>query len=305
MNLPDLPEYASPMPEATAPVSVQSLGSGSSGNAFLIQRGDQLLLLDCGVGIRTIVGALRERGRRLDQIDGVLLTHEHIDHVRTLPRVLGAETPVIATQGTFDMITIADNQWLPVNPRRSIEVAGMNIWALPVSHDAIEPCGYLIEMPETCITVITDLGSWHERLEEAVAASDLVVLEANHDKDMLRRGPYPPHLKRRVASEVGHLSNLDCGTAIAGLARGGRSEPEVWLAHLSATNNHPKLAEETVREMLAVSNVELTVSALPRREPSPIWTPPPRGPRGPYMPYIEPRRIAAPTQLGIDGLAGF
>ena len=304
MNLPDLPHRASPMPGAPPPVSVQSLGSGSSGNAFLVRRGDHIVLLDCGVGIRTINGALRERGLRLDQIDAILLTHEHIDHVRTLPRVLGAGMPVIATQGTFDMITIADNQWLPIGPRRSIEVAGMSIWSLPVSHDAIEPCGFLIEMPEACITIITDLGSWHERLRGAIAVSDLVVLEANHDDDMLRRGPYPPHLKRRVASTVGHLSNHACGTAISSIAADGRSEPDVWLAHLSATNNRPRLAEDTVRDALVTSNVQLSVTALPRQEPGPIWAPPIRESRDSYRPYEEPPGAVRSTQLGFDRLGG-
>lgn len=301
----NLAERTSPNPGAPPSVSVQSLGSGSSGNAFLVQRGDHIVLVDCGVGIRMIDRALRERGRRLDQIDAILITHEHIDHVRTLPRLAGTGTPVIATQGTFDMITIADSQCLPIDSRRSLGVGGMNIWALPVHHDAIEPCGFLIEMPETCITIITDLGTWHERLEGAVATSDLVVLEANHDSDMLRHGPYPPYLKRRVASAVGHLSNRDCGAAIAGISRDGRSSPEVWLAHLSETNNHPGLAERTVRETLANSNVELSVAALPRRLPGPIWTPSGRVTPNTYMPYDEPQRADGPDQLGFDGLVGF
>lgn len=298
------PEHMSRLSGAPA-VSVQSLGSGSSGNAFLIQRGDHLVLLDCGIGIRTIRQALAKRNRRLDQIDAVLLTHEHIDHVRTLPQVLAAETPVIATRGTFDMLRIPGNQWLPISAPRSVDVAGMSIWALPVHHDASEPCGYLVEMPEARITIITDLGSWHERLEGAIAASDLVVLEANHDDDMLRRGPYPPHLKRRVASAVGHLSNLECATAIAGMARAGRSTPDVWLAHLSETNNCPGLAEATVREVVAKVDVELPVRALPRREPGPIWAPPSIRTRRPYTPFEESHRNAGPTQLGFDGLARF
>lgn len=293
---------ASSIPIGCPAISVQSLGSGSSGNAFLVQRDDRVLLIDCGVGIRTITGALRERGRRLDQIDAVLLTHEHIDHVRTLPRVLGIDTPVIATQGTFDMIAIADRQWLPITSQRSIDIGGMSIWALPVSHDAIEPCGFLIEMPETRITIITDLGLWHERLDGAAGASDLVVLEANHDEDMLRRGPYSAHLKRRVASPVGHLSNRVCGSTLASLTKDGRSEPDVWLAHLSETNNRPALAEETVREVLAGADLELAVMALPRRAPGPVWSPRSSTARPQYTRYEEAQPVARPMQLGFDGL---
>ena len=291
------------------PVSVQSLGSGSAGNALLIQRGEHLLLLDCGVGIQTIRAALTARNRRLDQIDAILLTHEHIDHVRTIPRVIGGTTPVVATAGTFDMLRIPERQRHPIGPRQSMEIGGMRLWALPVAHDANEPCGYLIETPETRITIITDLGAWHERLAGAVAISDLVILEANHDEDLLRRGPYPPHLKRRVASAVGHLSNRDCGMALAGVTRHGGTGPEVWLAHLSDTNNRPTLAEATVREALARSDVDLRVSALPRREPGPVWVSGPLSDTASasrYIPFEEPRQVAdGPTQLGFDGLAGF
>lgn len=270
-----------------------------------------MLLVDCGVGIRTIRRALTTRNRRLDQIDAIVLTHEHIDHVRTIPQALHVDTPVIATRGTLGMLRIAEAQWRPIGASRPIEIAGMRLWALPVAHDANEPCGYLIEMPETTIAIITDLGAWHERLAGAVAASDLVILEANHDEEMLRCGPYPPHLKRRVSSPVGHLSNHDCGSALAEIAKGGRSSPEVWLAHLSETNNRPTLAETTVRRALAQSDVELPVSALPRREPGPVWTPGVQNgaasaaPYTPYAPYEEPRPVASePKQLVFDGLAG-
>ncbi len=309
MNATAHPSPGSGPPPDALPVSVQSLGSGSSGNAFLIQRGDHLLLLDCGVGIRTIRAALSVRNRRLDQIDAIVLTHEHIDHVRTIPQVIDARTPVIATAGTFAMLRIAERQRHPIGPRQSIDIGGMRLWALPVAHDAHEPCGYLIEMAETRITIITDLGAWHERLAGAVEVSDLVILEANHDEEMLRRGPYPPHLKRRVASGVGHLSNRDCGMALAAISRRGGTTPDVWLAHLSDTNNRPTLAETTVREALARHDVQLPVSALPRREPGPVWTPrhvPVAVPAAGYVPYDEPPPAAkAPTQLGLDGIAGF
>ncbi|HEU0164267.1 MAG TPA: MBL fold metallo-hydrolase, partial [Thermomicrobiales bacterium] len=188
-------------------VSVQSLGSGSSGNAFLVRRGHRTLLVDCGVGIRTIQREMRAFGGNPAQLDGILLTHEHIDHVRTLPKVLDAGMPVIATNGTAGMADIAPDQHLAIDGDAPIEIAGFTIWAFGVRHDAVQPCGYLIETPETRITILTDLGSWQEHLAEPIAASDLIVLEANHDEEMLRRGPYPMHLKRRVASEIGHLSN--------------------------------------------------------------------------------------------------
>ena len=254
-------------------VRVQSLGSGSSGNAFLIQRGDRTLMLDCGVGIRTITRALANLGSNIASLDGILITHEHIDHIRTLPRMTGHDIPIIATPGTAGMADVPGDQRLEIVADRPVDVAGFTIWALGVSHDAAQPCGYLIEMAETRITILTDLGTWQEHLAEPIAASDLIVLEANHDEEMLRRGPYPAHLKRRVASDRGHLSNRASGVALAALAQASHSDPTVWLAHLSATNNKPKIAEEAVRAALMMADLDLPVIALPRKEVGPIWSP--------------------------------
>lgn len=254
-------------------VRVQSLGSGSSGNAFLIEHGESSFLLDCGVGIRTIARAMKDRQRAIADLDAILITHEHIDHVRTLPRVLGSGVPVIASPGTFNATRIPDQQWLPVESSSPVEIAGASIRALTVRHDAADPCGFLVEFPTATITILTDLGSWQENLLEPLLASDLIVLEANHDTEMLRRGPYAPHLKRRVASAVGHLSNKDCGGMLAELAKTGTRSPEVWLAHLSQTNNRSELAKRTVDAALNRIDRELRVTPLPRRAPGPIWTP--------------------------------
>lgn len=273
-------------------VRVQSLGSGSSGNAFLVEHGESSLLLDCGIGIRTIRRVLKDRQRAIADLDAVLVTHEHIDHIRTLPSVLGPGTPVIASRGTFATTRISDAQWLPITPSVPVEIAGAVIWALTVRHDAAEPCGFLIELPTATITILTDLGSWQESLFEPLLASDLIVLEANHDSEMLRRGPYPPHLKRRVSSAVGHLSNEDCGIALAKVARTGSRTPHVWLAHLSDTNNRPNIARVTVEAALDRVDRELSVTPLPRRAPGPVWTPTERR-SGPVTPDT--------SQLSFDG----
>ncbi len=254
-------------------VRVQSLGSGSSGNAFLIEHGGVSLLLDCGIGIRTITRALKDRGRALADLDAVLITHEHIDHIRTLPSVLGPDTPVIASQGTFGATRISDEQWLPITPSSPVQIGGASIWALSVRHDAAEPCGFMIELPTATISILTDLGSWQESLLEPLLASDLIVLEANHDAEMLGRGPYPAHLKRRVSSAVGHLSNEECGGVLSEVARTGHKTPEVWLAHLSGTNNRPDVARTTIEATIGRVNRQLPVTPLPRRALGPVWTP--------------------------------
>jgi len=281
-------------------VSVQSLGSGSSGNAFLIQRGDRTLLLDCGVGIRTIQRVMKSFGSSPADLDGILLTHEHIDHIRTLPKVIDHGVPIIATPGTAGMADIPNDQRIEIAPDRPVEHAGFTIWPLGVRHDAVEPCGYLIETPEARITILTDLGSWQEHLAEPIAASDLIVLEANHDEEMLRRGPYPMHLKRRVASDHGHLSNRVCGDALADLARVRHANPTVWLAHLSETNNRASVAEMTVRMATESAGMSLSMTALPRKEPGPIWSPVTRD--LPLTPFARPEPVLPVAQLSLlDG----
>ncbi len=266
-----MPTPFAPTPAEPDAVTVQSLGSGSSGNAFVIEYRQQVLLLDCGVGIRTLGRALRERGRRLDDLDAVLITHEHGDHISTLPRLAGLDVPVVATAGTKRHLMIPDRQWQPIATHSSIVVGEMTVWAIAVDHDATEPCGYLIEAGETRVSIFTDLGCWQDRLAEPILASDLVVLEANHDVEMLRRGPYPVHLKRRVASSKGHLSNSDAGVSLAATLRQGRRNPTVWLAHLSETNNTPVVAHGTVVRELLEADVAAPVTPLPRRTPGPVW----------------------------------
>lgn len=254
-------------------VSVQSLGSGSSGNAFLIQTSDANLLLDCGVGIRTIQRALRPHNQQIDDLNAILVTHEHSDHIRSLSCVYGTSTPIIATVGTRRQANIPPPQWEEISFARSISIGSIAVWAIRVKHDAKEPCGYLIETSHARISVFTDLGSWHESLLEPIRASDLVVLESNHDLDMLWNGPYPAYLKRRVASSVGHLSNADCASSLATALARGATKPSVWLAHLSQTNNAPSLAEAATKAALSEAGLTLEVTALPRTESGPIWTP--------------------------------
>jgi phosphoribosyl 1,2-cyclic phosphodiesterase len=288
------------VPESThqsTPLTVQSLGSGSSGNAFVIEYGQRTLLLDCGVGIRTLSRALRDRQRRLDQLDAVLITHEHSDHICTLPRLAGLDVPVIATRGTRLHLPVPDAQWEPIAPNSSVELAGFSIWAIAVDHDATEPCGYLIEAGSHRVSIFTDLGCWHDRLAEPILASDLVVLEANHDLDMLRRGPYPIHLKKRVASNKGHLSNADAGSSLGATLRRGDRDPAVWLAHLSDTNNTPITAQVTVESALLDAGVDVPVTPLPRRNPGPVWTATSGPDRNRWHPPAPPAPV---SQLAFD-----
>ena len=255
-------------------LAVQSLGSGSSGNALLVEYGSTRVLVDCGVSFRDLAAAARRGGHSLTDLDALLLTHEHGDHIRALPYLTTRDVSVIATPGTARMARVGTSRLLPATAGQPVQIGALTIWPLLVKHDALEPCGYLIETPGGNVTVLTDLGSWDDALTSALRHSHLIVLEANHDREMLRRGPYPPHLKRRVASDVGHLANDACGAALAAAlatsAVGGKA-PAIWLAHLSATNNRPELAVATVTEALTRVDLALDVTALPRRSAGPRW----------------------------------
>jgi phosphoribosyl 1,2-cyclic phosphodiesterase len=254
-------------------LEVTSLGSGSCGNALLVRTASAVLLVDCGVGIRRLATALAERGLGVWGVDALLISHEHSDHVRELPRFTAASTPLLSSKGTALATGVARAEWRETRPHRPVAVGDVEIVAIPVAHDAAEPCGFLIRSAHGAVTIVTDLGSPSAAVREAIAASDLVVLEANHDVEMVRRGPYPRHLQRRVLSDSGHLSNVACGELIASALHEARRLPAVWLAHLSETNNRPQLALRTVQRRLAADGFRLDVSALPRRDVSATWRP--------------------------------
>ena len=154
-----------------------------------------------------------------------------------------------------------------------MQLADVEVVAIPVCHDAAEPCGFLIRSRAGSISVVTDLGCSAPAAIDAIAESRLVVLEANHDEAMLRRGPYPERLQRRILSDSGHLSNAGCAELLAQAIRGSSQPPTVWLAHLSETNNRPQLAKQTVQRRLSQAGLRLDLHALPRREINETWSP--------------------------------
>lgn len=243
-------------------MKLASLGSGSSGNAFLLQTDEQSILLDCGVGARTVQKALLNCAAP----SSVILSHEHNDHVKSLKNVLrrhGCE--VVATRGTLDAIG-QETGWRTAQAGSRIQFGSVGISFIGVSHDAAEPCGFLIESAELRIAILTDLGMVNADVLDAISAADVIVLESNYDESMLRHGRYPAHLKRRIRSEVGHLSNDDCAAALVH-ALTSRTRG-IWLSHLSHNNNTPHVAVATVTEALLSTGKNVPVTALARFETS-------------------------------------
>ena len=225
------------------------------------------------MGVGPLTRGLSALGLRLDEVDAILLTHEHVDHVRELPRFARQDTAIMGTMGTSTAVSVRAPRWLTIHPGETEPLADFEVTAVQVSHDARQPCGYFLRCGNSAVTVLTDLGCGSSAAAQAISESDLVVLEANHDEAMLRTGPYPVHLKRRIASDGGHLSNDSSGELLASALSGATHLPTIWLAHLSETNNRPQLAKKTVQTRLLKAGLQLPIETLPRRGLSATWTP--------------------------------
>lgn len=251
---------------------VRSFGSGSSGNALVVETARATVLVDCGLSVSTIARGMKSGARTVEDLTAVVVSHEHVDHVRGLQRVLKAGVPLVASPGTYRALDLGNRAYRPLRAGDSQDIDGeISVRALGVSHDAAEPCGFCIDAEGIRVTVITDLGVADAELTEWIASSDLIVLEANHDEELLRRGPYPAHLKRRVLSATGHLSNVDCGQLLRRSLAGSDRGRSIWLAHLSAVNNRPDLAVATVSTALSGVGAAHDVRALPRRGSPVVW----------------------------------
>lgn len=237
------------------------LASGSKGNAVLVEMDGTRLLVDVGIGLRRLKACLTALGLSLDALDGVLLTHEHRDHVAGLGALLReVPLPVYSRPGTI--AALPQRELLPsacLHPfRGDMTLGAVQVAPFPLSHDAAEPVGYRVRGSRTC-TVATDLGFVTGAVQDAIEGTDVLVLEANHDPATLRQGRYPWPLKQRILSNRGHLSNLDAAWT---LARMKKRPAQVFLAHLSEENNRPALAKETVQDILRRQGVELSGMAI-------------------------------------------
>ena len=247
---------------------IVALGSGSSGNAILIDDGVTRILVDCGLGPRTIKMRLAGAGVTPEEVSAIVVTHEHIDHTRGIGQaVKNWRWKVIGSAGTV--------RGLPADVRRTAEVVvermhigGLDIEVIPVAHDANEPTAYAITSRATGIRagVAHDLGAPSDALISAFRGVDLLCIEANHDAEMLRAGPYPAFLKDRVASRTGHLSNEQSMAFID--AVGTASLRAVLLLHLSEVNNTPEIACSATRRAVTRRARQATLAAAVRKAPS-------------------------------------
>ena len=247
-----------------------TLASGSSGNCHLMTNDSEALLIDAGLSGKQIQSRLADIGMDAAYLTGILISHEHQDHIHgagVLSRRFGL--PIYANEKTWNAMEHKLGAVKPINKRvfdssKPFQVGSIRVTPYHLSHDAAEPVGFVIETNDRKICIATDLGRIPDDFYAWMKDADLVVMESNHDVEMLQVGRYPYVLKRRILSEYGHLSNETAGDTIVQLVH--CNVKSVLLAHLSKENNFPELALSTVTGILAKNgmipgrDVELNLS---------------------------------------------
>ncbi len=252
-----------------------SLYSGSSGNSIFVSSGKAKILVDAGLPGKSIEAALKSIGESPCDIDGIFVTHEHTDHIKGIGVMSRKyDIPIYANEKTWKSMCGSIGKIKEYNikvfDKRSISIKDMDIVNYSIPHDAACPVGYSIYSSGKKASIATDLGCFTEEVKRNIEDSDVILLESNHDVEMLKFGPYPYNLKRRILSNVGHLSNDDCGIAIANMVN---DKPmNIVLGHLSKTNNYPELAYQTVVNLLTERKIKLgkdvNLSMADRNKPS-------------------------------------
>lgn len=239
---------------------VYTLFSGSGGNCVFVQYGTHCILVDAGGTAKKIVTALAEIGHRPEEIEAIFITHGHSDHVSAL-RVLTKRlhVPVYLTSGAEKYVSVTDPACLQIRPPLfSVQIGEITVQSFSTPHDSDMSVGYVFSTPEGRFGIATDIGYVSPEVHDALVGCKYVMLEANHDEEMLRYGAYPPVLKRRIFSMLGHLSNAQCACFARELVEGGTEQ--MLLAHLSEENNTPELAMQTVADALHGTGCHLQVA---------------------------------------------
>ena len=246
-----------------------SIASGSSGNCIYVGSDSTHLLVDTGISKKRIEESLAELEVKGEELNGILITHEHSDHIQGLGVFCRKyEVPIYATKGTIAGICacktlgkMPEGLFREISSDETFDVGDLTVKPFAISHDANEPTGFRIEQEEKAVAVATDLGIYDDYIVENLKGLDAVVLEANHDIHMLEVGPYPYPLKRRVLGDHGHLSNELSGRLLCKILHDKMKH--VVLGHLSRENNFPELAYETVKLEVTMSNIPFDGNDIP------------------------------------------
>ncbi len=248
-----------------------SLYSGSSGNSFFVQSDNSKILVDAGVSCKKIVDALASINVDILSIDAVLVTHEHTDHTQSIGTISKKyNIPVYANRKTWlampvQMKKISENNIFYFSNNEDFKIKDLKIFPFNIPHDAANPCGFNISNGDAKISIATDIGHMDNKILNNLKNSKFILLESNYEPEVLKCSPYPYRLKERIASPLGHLSNIDAGKAIDYLSNYGLET--AMLGHLSKENNFPELAYKSVLEQIQNSD-SLHLEVASRFEPS-------------------------------------
>lgn len=247
-------------------ISVCALGSGSKGNSVLVTGNGHKILIDCGFGIRELSARLMAAGTTLAELEGILITHEHIDHIKAVKSAGEKhDIPVYMHERTcYAMGNAAPDSAYIFSTLNGFKLAGFEVHPFPVPHDGVYPLGYSISDGDSRFVYATDLGYVTDEVLAAARGADIVMLESNYDKEMLIKGSYPYYLKQRILSERGHLCNTDCAEAVFKMLYWGTKN--FILGHISQENNLKEIVYNTTAERLmregcrAHADFELTIA---------------------------------------------
>ncbi len=256
-----------------------SFGSGSSGNCYMLETASDALLIDIGVGLRGLKKVCREYGIDLSQVHHVLVTHDHADHIKSVGSFShDNHVPVYATQEVhaginrnYCITKKVDQEMVRyLEKGETITIGDFLVTPFEVPHDSNDNVGYFIEGGGTNFCIITDAGCVTDEMKIYIQKARHLVIEANHDEEMVKSGPYPQFLKERILSGTGHLSNKACAQVLVD----NMSDflEHIWLCHLSEENNHPELARKTVEATLrsygVIPGVDVQLEVLKRTTPT-------------------------------------
>lgn len=254
-----------------------SLYSGSSGNSIFVSSGKTNILIDAGLPGKKIDEALKSIDKNPSSIDGIFITHEHSDHIKGVGILSRKyDIPIYANDKTWSAMEsslgkIKEHNIKIMDRRSVVHIGDLDVKSFVTPHDAIAPVGYTITNKNKKVSIATDFGVFTREIYDNIKESDVILLESNHDVNMLKYGPYPYPLKCRILSEIGHLSNEDCGKAITNIVKCGAGK-RIMLGHLSKTNNNPDLAFQTalsaIEEKGIVQGKDIILSMAKRDNPS-------------------------------------
>ena len=253
-------------------MEICALASGSSGNCFYISNGEEAILIDAGISAKQICERLAYRGRSAENIRAIFITHEHIDHVRGVDVIARKlNIPVFTTKGTSESCFLcSDDQLVNIIQNNSIiKIGKIKIETFSKSHHASDPVSYNV-IYDKKVSIVTDAGYGCKNIKKNISDSDFLIMEANYDEDMLDNGPYPPHLKKLISSDVGHLSNKQAALCVAENCSGRLNN--ILLAHLSKTNNTPSVALDTFESLIKLrKDISPLIDVSVREEASKLF----------------------------------